>query len=378
MNTLADLHEQLRRYIGNDTSPTKSAAVVAAAKAAIERIGVYHDWLFFQTWGRTVTVAPYSTGTVVFDFTGGASERLITLTGGTFPDWVSDGATLSINNVPYDVDKLLSATTLTLKVNQTPGMDVAATAYNLYKARYDLPEDLAAIDRPILTSSTRIIPKCSLDEFVMRRNFNESPAEPMMFAIATNSVGRAQLLLWQAPDQVYSLEYQYKRKAAIPRLAEESRGKVALTSGVNTVTGTGTAFTEAMIGCVLRVSANNEVPTGLDGTKPYQSEYLIEGVTSATQMTIVGTADETVSGRGLTISSRLDVDEGPMYQLVIRMGQKNLRISLRINNQNEEVGEYERAVQEAKTFDGQRYKGRETAQRVIAGTRPWGYMKTVQ
>lgn len=379
MNTLADLHEILRRYTGNDGTPSKSAAVVSAAKQALDRIGVYHDWYFYQTWGRTITSAPYQDGTISFDFTGGAEERLVTLTGGVFPDWAAQGGTISVNNIPYDVDKRLSDTTLTLKVNQTPGVDLpSGTVYLLYRAQYDLPADCAGIDRPILSSSTRIIPKVSLNEFITRRNWNESIAEPMMFAIAVGPYGNSQILLWQPPDAVYSLEYQYKRKAAIPTIAEESRGKLTLTATSTTVAGKTTAFSQAMAGCVLRVSYDDKVPTSVEGTSPFQYEYIIDSVQSPTSLTLTAPAIASVGNRGFTISSRLDVDDGPMMMLLVKMGMKNLRIALRINMTNEELPEYERAVLEAKSYDGQRYKGQDSAQRVIAGTRPWGYMKTEQ
>jgi hypothetical protein len=213
----------------------------------------------------------------------------------------------------------------------------------------------------------------------MRRNFNESIAEPMCFAIATDPYGRPQLLLWQPPDAVYSMEYQYKRRAAKPIVAEESTGKIALTASSTTATGTGTAFTSAMVGAVLRVSWDTKPPSGLNGNTPYETEHLIESVTSPTSLELVTAPTASVSNRGFTISSRLDVDEGPMYNLLVRMGMKNLRVMLNINAQNEQVQELERCVKEAKTYDGLRYKGRETANRVIAGGRPGGsYMRTEQ
>lgn len=77
----------------------------------------------------------YSTGTIFFDFTGGASERLVTISGGTLPGWVDAECAITISGVRYPIASVLSTTTLTLSANASnadnnPGGDVTAgTAY---------------------------------------------------------------------------------------------------------------------------------------------------------------------------------------------------------------------------------------------------------
>jgi hypothetical protein len=49
------------------------------------------------------TTLSYTTGTVVYDATGGAHERLVTLSGGSFPSWVDVGARVKIGGGWYTV-----------------------------------------------------------------------------------------------------------------------------------------------------------------------------------------------------------------------------------------------------------------------------------
>ena len=60
-------------------------------------LGAYRDvsmaaeWDYFTTEGRVNLDAAYTTGTIVYDHTGGANERQITLTAGTWPSWAGKG-----------------------------------------------------------------------------------------------------------------------------------------------------------------------------------------------------------------------------------------------------------------------------------------------
>ena len=103
MRTYADLIDRLRAYVGNDYSEQKSAPVLRAAVGAMQRIGTKHEWAYYKTYAKMVFSASYDTGTIEFDYTGGSSERLLTLTGGTFPDWVGGYGTIVLERVHYDI-----------------------------------------------------------------------------------------------------------------------------------------------------------------------------------------------------------------------------------------------------------------------------------
>lgn len=71
----------------------------------------------------------YSTGTVVYDHTGGANERQLTLTGGTWPTWAKSPGRIFINEDWYSLDTRVSDSIVTLKSTDNPGADVASTTF---------------------------------------------------------------------------------------------------------------------------------------------------------------------------------------------------------------------------------------------------------
>ncbi len=379
MRTYADLITRLRTYVGNDTSAQKSQAVIQAAAEAVQALPSRADWNYYQTSGRITTSAPYSTGTVEFDYTGGTYERQMTLTSGTWPEWAAYG-TIVINAVPYDVDKRISATVVTMKSNASPTSDIAAgTSYQIYRARYDLPTDFVAIHKPMITSQNCLIQKVNLDIFLYRRNQNDGTGTPTVFALSDNGYGRQQILFWNPPDTEYAIEFEYKRKPVLPVIQEESTGKISLTASSTALTGISTSFTRAMVGAVLRVGYTNEKPTGFDSVNPPESEYLIDTYTSATAMVLTEAATATVASRGYTISSRLDLMDGPMFEYLVHNGMKRLRIALRINMVQGEDQEYKRAFEQAKAQDAQRYAATDQARVSMAGypLMRGGYMRTI-
>ena len=79
------------------------------------------------------TVSSYNTGQVSYDHTGGSSERLVTLTGGSWPGWVSTDAAITIAGTRYSIASVPTTTTLTLSATSStdvnnPGTDVSSTS----------------------------------------------------------------------------------------------------------------------------------------------------------------------------------------------------------------------------------------------------------
>lgn len=361
MRTLLDLHDRLRAYVGNDISAEKSNAVTRAAAEAVNAISSKADWLFYRTWGRLATSAPYAVGTIEFDLTGGTVERQVILSTGVWPTWAAYG-TLVINNVTYDVARRWSDTVISLKANDCPSADVASgTTYNLYRMRYDLPTDFQAIQKPMNSGRNTQIQKVTLEQLLGRKNYNDSVGTPIVFTIIDSGLDRKQILFWYPPDTEYSLEFEYKRKPVFPVVVQESTGKINLIAGSTAVNGLSTNFTASMAGAVLRVSYDQTPPGSFDSNTPPVSEYLIDSWTSASMIDLSVPAEESVTNRAYTISSRVDVSDGPMFNLLAAMGYKRLRIALRINMTNEELKEYETTEKEAMASDGQAYAGTDIA-----------------
>lgn len=79
----------------------------------------------------------YSTGTVAYDHTGGANERQLTLSGGTWPTWAKLPGRVFINDDWYALNTRVSDTVVTLTSGDNPGSDIAAGASYFAEQTYD-------------------------------------------------------------------------------------------------------------------------------------------------------------------------------------------------------------------------------------------------
>ena len=131
MTTYKDLTDHLVDYLGSTVSGENERLARNAVQNAYRECCTTHRWAYYYAKGRLNTVAPYTTGTVAYDDTGGAYERLLTLTGGIWPSWAAYGHVL-VNNVPYQIAERIDDTRVTLTEMTNPGADVAAgTTYSL-------------------------------------------------------------------------------------------------------------------------------------------------------------------------------------------------------------------------------------------------------
>jgi hypothetical protein len=84
-------------------------------------------------------------------------------------------------------------------------------------------------------------------------------------------------------------------------------------------------------------------------------------VASTTSLTLEDAATETLAGAGYTLSGQLDVEDGQMWNLLLELCRKDLRIDTRMNLTNEELENFNRAVRAAKSAEGQRHRTRRVA-----------------
>lgn len=280
-----------------------------AIGSAYRNLGGVHPWSYLRRRTQINTVAPYGTGTIAYT----ASTRIVTLTDGTWPTWAASG-TLVIDSVLYKVESRDSSTQLTLVSDRCPVDNIASgTAYEIYRSEYLLPadfmrmEDIAEIGR---AWDMEYIPP---EEILNWARTLYNPTRPWRYTIRGAQYGpRSRMAVEFIPPpssaQTFDVVYEAKPRART-LTAAYSTGTIAISG--STVTGTGTAFTEAMEGCVLRVGSGNEIPTDENGDNPFVAEYEILSYTSATVLTLTTTAT-TVTGVKFLIDDPVDVDMGPM------------------------------------------------------------------
>lgn len=365
LTTFDDLIKHTISYLGKDASVSAAIDAREAVLDAYSQIATYTAWNYYKRVFRLPTYAPYSTGTVVFDYTGGAYERLLTLTGGTWPDWAATGV-ISIGDVNYEVAERKSATQITLEAVSSPGADVASTSYRLFKDLYTLPSDFLAILEVTLASYSDCPEFVSPQDFVReRRRAVTGSGRPRAYTVMgdPNYFGAMAIGLWQAPDADYNLDIVYQSRGRDLVISDYLEGTVTATSGSANLVGNGTQFAPEMAGCIVRIGQTGDPKvTGIEGLYRYSMERTVAEVVDSTNLRMDAAADSTRTEVGYIISDPIDVEPNAMLRLLKRECEKQARLKVRMKPQenSEEVRALDESIAIAIAADS-RYIGNRVA-----------------
>jgi hypothetical protein len=347
MTTFDDLIRYCLTYLGNDaTSAPASKRIVLSA---YRNIANSFEWNYYKRFRRLNTVAYQHTGSVQYVHTGGSAERLLTITGNTWPSWADLGF-VRISNIQYDVDKRIDNTKLTLTENSNPGVDLpAGTQYEIMQDAFILPDDFQSIMHIEWSNQLHCPSYLNPTEFSNQVGLNLGPGQPTYYTIIGDRrrKGKRALRYWPAPDAVYQSNLFYQSRGRPLAIQEETEGLVSIALNSTTVTGDGTAFTADMVGSVIRLSQDSaevsEIPTGLDDLYPYAMERTITGWTNATAIEVDAAATQTVSQVKYMLSDPADINENGMLNLLYREIDKQCRMHKRMKATEEELNEYRMA-----------------------------------
>ncbi len=310
--TYQDAVEDLLDYFGEGHDRRAKRTAKRAVLEAYRFITRRSHWTIYSGLDRISTVAPYETGTIAYDHTGGSSERLLTLTSGTFPTW-SEYGVVTISDRPYHVESYIDSTHLTLTEALNPGADVASgTSYTLHRDTYYLPVAARSIGglRDVVDGYCPIYvdPERWLEA---TRGFT-SQGCPTYYTIIGEPEHYNSLAVRFAPspDAVYVYDYILERAPTPLRTLDDASGTVAVSG--TTVTASAAVFKSWHVGCVLRTGDTTNEPTGFQGEHPYQYQRIITAVTDTTTATIDATIAATITADKYTLSDPLDIDTGSM------------------------------------------------------------------
>jgi len=220
----------LQSRIADSSNPT---AVDQALNQAIREVMRAKRWPEVMSRAFFNTVAAYSTGTVA---TVGTTS--VTLTTGTWPTDVASGKyrfALSVSDPWYQVATRSSGAIILLS-DAYIDADVTASSYIVYKSHYSLAYNVDRVEEIWLHKDGESVnlDNAATDERVS--DFLHYPSGPGVpthyYNMERDSSGYRQILLGpETPDDVYRIEYTYKRKAIPDVLAgnlDESRWPVVL------------------------------------------------------------------------------------------------------------------------------------------------------
>ncbi len=367
--TFQDVIDHLVDYVGG--TPGQGDALARDAKRAT--LEAYRDlanafnWSYLFNRGRVLTRGPFTDGTITYTHTGGAYERLLTLSGGIWPEWVAGATLASIDSPPhgmidYKVTQRISATQVVLDEQINPGEDITTpSAYTLACDTYLLPSDYTAQDQSIYEGNFGGM------EFVHPRawandlRFGNRCGVPRIYTITGDNVypGRLTLKLSPFPSVPgQSISFLYKRRPRPLVLSLINTGTVGVAQDSRIVTASSAIFTPAMVGCVLRIGTATQLPTAVVDANPAAFESTIAGYISATVVTVNDGANGTYTARKFTVSDPIDIEEGAMLNAFLRCCEKCIGQNRTLKDKPSAQKLYLSALGEAKAADSRSFAGR--------------------
>lgn len=313
-----DVETQMLDFLGGSGDQRAVSIVRRSIQEVYRNFPNKRNWTYFYEPGRLTTSEIYNTGTIEYDYTGGTYERMVTLTSGTWPTDAASGF-LTIENRRYDIDERKSSTVVTLTSTHSPASDIASgTTYEWHRDIYTLPVDYRKSDVfqdfHLLVSPVMV----TASEWQKMQASQVTSGQPRMVAIIGDPKvpGRLAAALFPPPDDIYQFDYIYQRRPLELKTINYTTGTVT-NSGV-TFTGSGTAWTQDMVGNVLTIGTSTALPDGWEGTSPYVERHVVKKVNSATELEVYDTPTGTYSGVKYRLSSRIDLEDGAMYTAFLR------------------------------------------------------------
>jgi hypothetical protein len=347
--------------VGNSEAKGRTAVLNAWSVLMSE------TWRYFHRMSSLHVRTAYTTGTVSFD----ATTLVVTLTGGTFPANTTDRF-IRLSNVWYPVSQRLSDTTLKLEEEQCPPAALTDVTYHLQQLLYPLPVEVGEIVQ--IVDSRRPLQLAPL-ELLTAHSIHTLAGLTMMtqaYTLIASPRYPGRYCLW-VPTLISEdvvLQYMYVQRRPANVLVKEVTGTVS-TVAAGVVSFSDEVVTSLWEGACLRISRNEEVPTGAFGDdqtgdniyNPNCHEVqVMEVLTSQTcrinDVTITIGTEEAPAEAPYVASSHIDVKGGAMSEYLQRLVEDQYGVRP-VANHTEGLTSHRRVVQanlRAHEEDGQGFR----------------------
>jgi hypothetical protein len=349
--TAHDLQERLMDFVGGDPDVTIIRGIRRAILDAMREFATASRWTYLRDVMRLALKGPYSTGTVSYD----ASTHVLTLTGGTWPEWAADGGQVMVgaDGDSSPVDIRLSATQLRLRPPLFVG-SFTDQKYELFKPSYLLPSDFVAADNAMVETCWGRLRYLPLDQLQNLIRQTDSRSTPLYWTLAGRRDANTGLvmMLYPPPDTSTTADIVYYRSPLRIRHFDVNDGlATVLVGSPTTVTFSKPIVKDDMLGAILRLSSDrSRDPGGLESVEPAVHEAAIRQVISSTQVVIDVAVRATLTEVAYRISDPIEVEEILALALA-RCAEKNYALSRILKTQQQSVMNYNEALIRAKEAD---------------------------
>jgi hypothetical protein len=318
-----------------------------AIATAYREIAGCLPWMYLRRRTQVNTNPPQSAGTMAYN----ASTNVMTLTGATFPSWATQSILL-VNSEVYAIQNVLTSTTASLIPGRAPYANIASgTAYSLMQVEYPLPVDYVRTEALVIIGLVWTTFEMTPADMLFQQRLFYTPQRPRWFTVRGSNYfgGRMSIEFSPPPDLNYTYDIAYY---AMPRQRTLSQPYSAGTISCSgqAVTGTGTNFTQAMVGCRLRQGTADCTPVGEYGPQGSTYENTIQQVISPTSL-LLADAGNTCSNVQYIIDDPIDVERVSMGEVFDRMCEYQLATLLRHTTVDNKYRAMVQSLQNARARD---------------------------
>ena len=322
--TFQDAVERIQIAHGLRGTVTELNAARMAVMDSMRELPAKHSWAYYQRAFQVTSVAPVGSLVGVYDHTGGAVERQLTLTTGTWPATAAEGQVLFSENL-FKVEKRISDTVVQLSYDSNPGADVASTQIVWCQTSYRIGQRVRRILS--LSEATTELPLDYLpqQQLIEHLRTTPQPSTPIFFNIHQTGNYLGMMEIEFAPPPMDVKTYILAIEAQPRPLRVHSDPFKVNVSGA-TVTSLDNAFKSYHKGSVLRLGKDADAPTGSAGNiseyNPYVEQRIITNVVSSTTVQVSHAFDSNWSGVGAVITDPLDLDTISLWDFFFAMATR--------------------------------------------------------
>jgi hypothetical protein len=310
------------------------------------------------------TVAEQTSGTVVYDHTGGTYERMLTISSTTWPSNAASGC-VKLDGSTYKIDERKSSTIVTLKEESNPGADVASTSYEWFIGQYALPWNFRRATPLTIMDESTVLTYVPPSELQDRLLGEDSPGDPTWYTFRSSGDSYGVMYVDFAPPPSASKVYSFMAEVSPRdlRIAQDNTGTVTVSSGSTSVTGNGTAFSSFHVGSIIRFTTGDSAPTSVIGgiapagqgtDNPYFAQRRIISVSSATALTIdtAVSSSTNITAKKYEISDPIDIETGAMFNYFLRMAEAEFASMITAKDAMQRQAMLPQHLREAMAADG--------------------------